>query len=100
VRVASRSTFSDFPFGARRIARSSAPVPQERPYDLGQDDRLPSEPAPALRARTFEARRLPPTEVSANASLADLQGTPSPVTAYAPMRQDGSQALTTGRGLY
>ena len=103
IRMASRSSiFGDAPFRSSPVIRSGTPVPQERPYDLGQDDRVPSEPTPFLRARTFEARRPPPTETVATAPLADppAPSTVSPVSAYAPAREDGSLALTTGRGLY
>ncbi len=98
VRVASRSLFGDIPFRSSPVIRSGTPTPQERPYDLGQDDRAPAEPAPALRTRTFEARS-PSIPLPARAALSDPPGT-APVSAYAPIRQDGSQALTTGRGLY
>jgi len=98
VRVASRSLFGDFPLRSSPVVRSGTPVPQERPYDLGQDDRAPADPAPALRTRTYDAR-LPSAPLPARAALTEPPAT-NPVSAYAPTRYDGSQALTTGRGLY
>jgi rare lipoprotein A len=98
VRVASRSVLGGL-FGPGPLPRSGAPMPQERPYDLGQDDRSPSFEPPLLRSRTFEARGPAPSEVSARAE-APAEPLTSPVNAYAPMRYDGTQAVTTGRGLY
>jgi len=120
-----------------------APLPQERPYDLGErNDRVAMESYPQLRStgdartlasealarhpvnprmadvspdtdppsyaaprsRVVEARSMPPTEVTSNARAAGPWAAQppavSPVTAYAPVRFDGSQAVSTGRGLY
>jgi rare lipoprotein A len=100
VRVASRSLLGGL-FGPSPVMRSGAPMPQERPYDLGQDDRVLSvEPAPALRARTAEARGPTPSEVSARSEAPADPRLTAPVSAFAPMRYDGTQAVATGRGLY
>jgi rare lipoprotein A len=115
-----------------------APLPQERPYDLGESNRVASAEAypqtrtasmlasealarhpinprvadvspdtetprhMAARLRAAEARGLPVTDVTSNsrAAWAPQPPTVSPVAAYAPTRQDGAIALSTGRGLY
>ena len=97
VRVASRSLLGGL-FGPSPTMRSGAPMPQERPYDLGQDDRAGGD-LPLLRARTFEARGPAPNELSAR-NEAPAEPLTSPVSAFAPMRYDGTQAVATGRGLY
>jgi rare lipoprotein A len=115
-----------------------APLPQERPYDLGESNRLASAEAypqtrnasmlasealarhpinprvadvspdtetprhMAARLRAAEARGLPATDVASNPRAVWTPQPPSvsPVTAYAPIRQDGAIGLSTGRGLY
>jgi rare lipoprotein A len=103
-----------FRSNTRPIPRGDAPTPQERPYDLGQDDRTVAavEPEPsAPRPRTYAARPMPaPSEVSARAEIprrAEVAAEPlpeprltSPVSAFGPTRYDGTQAVATGRGLY
>lgn len=88
---------------ARPIPRNDAPTPQERPYDLGQEDRViaAAEPGPAApRARIYAVRPVPaPSEVSAREVVAEPRLT-SPVSAFGPTRYDGTQAVATGRGLY
>jgi rare lipoprotein A len=97
VRVASRSFLGGL-FRAGPVPRNEAPVPQERPYDLGEDDApRPFEP-PLLRPRMAETRAEPP-EVSARTEVPAERLT-SPVSAYGPTRYDGTQAVATGRGLY
>jgi rare lipoprotein A len=117
-----------------------APLPQERPFDLGErSDRVAMESYPQLRT-TSEARVLasealarhpvqarladvsPDTETPRTMAArlraaeareripADMTPSPrgpwvqppvvSPVSAYAPVRQDGALAVSTGRGLY
>jgi rare lipoprotein A len=114
-----------------------APLPQERPYDLGErsdrvaesypqrtnsaslaaealarhpvDRRLadisPDTEPPrqmAARLRASDTRNLAVTEVTSNtrAPFAAQAPSVSPVSAYAPVRYDGSQAVSSGRGLY
>jgi peptidoglycan lytic transglycosylase len=120
-----------------------APLPQERPFDLGErNDRVAMESYPQLRStsdarvlasealarhqanprvadvspdtatprhmaarlRAAEARGLPPsTEVTGARTGGPWAAQPpavSPVSAYAPVRFDGSQAVSSGRGLY
>jgi rare lipoprotein A len=125
-----------------RPARGGAPVPQERPFDLGErNDRIAMESYPQLRStsdarvlasealarhpigtprladvspdtetprymaarlRAAEARELRATEVTAARHGPVVAEPPavSPVSAYAPARLDGGQAISTGRGLY
>jgi peptidoglycan lytic transglycosylase len=97
VRVASRSLLGGL-FGPTPAMRGGAPMPQERPYALGQDD-LGAD-LPLLRSRTFEARGPVLSEVSARAEASAEPRLTSPVSAFAPMRYDGTQAVATGRGLY
>jgi rare lipoprotein A len=123
----------------RAPLRGGAPLPQERPYDLGESSRVASsetypqtrtasilasealarhpidprlvnispdtEPPRimAARLRAAEARELASAEVSSNARSGPWTERPpavSPVSAYAPVRQDGSHAVASGRGLY
>jgi rare lipoprotein A len=70
------------------VAMSRPPTPPERPYALGEDER-----APQPRA----ARATPTVELAA---AARPTAAPSPVSAYAPVRYDGSAGFMSGRGLY
>src|SRR5205085_5895293 len=79
------------------IPRRGAPTPQERPYDLGDEDR--GADLPLLRTRTYAARMTTPSELSGRPEAPEESRT-SPVSAFAPMRYDGTQAVATGRGLY
>jgi peptidoglycan lytic transglycosylase len=78
---------------------SVAPVPAERPFDLGTSpDRQAAMAGPrvALRSPAPDAR-------AAVSEAPRLQWTPGPppvASAYAPARYDGSNAVATGRGLY
>src|SRR5256885_1453071 len=115
-----------------------APLPQERPFDLGErNDRIAMESYPQLRStsdarvlasealarhpanprladvspdtetprymaarlRAAEARELASTEVTAarTGPWAAQPATVSPVSAYAPVRPDGAQALSSAR---
>ena len=124
-----------------RPLRGGAPIPQERPFDLGErNDRIAMESYPQLRStsdarvlasealarhpvnprvadvspdtetprymaarlRAAEARELAPSEITAARAgpWAEQPQAFSPVRAYAPVRQDGAQALSSARGLY
>jgi rare lipoprotein A len=123
-------------FGRPPAIRSGAPMPQERPFELGEGaDRVaanypprqsaemtrlasealarhPIDPryvdispdtepprAMAARLRAQEARDMRTAEAFGSRENGPwVQPTPSPVSAYAPIRQDG--ALASGRGLY
>src|SRR5437763_4563345 len=118
-----------------------APLPQERPFDLGErSDRIAMESYPQLRSttearvlasqalarhpihprladvspdtetprymaarlRAAEARELASTDITAARSGPWAAQPPavSPVSAYAPTRFNGAQAISSGRGLY
>jgi len=74
-----------------------APVPGQRPFDLGASpERQASMAGPrvALRSPAPDAR-------TAVADAPRLQRTAGPApAAYAPVGYDGSSAVATGRGLY
>ncbi len=126
-----------------RPVRGGAPLPQERPFDLGErSDRVammesypqlrstsdarvlasealarhpvnprladvsPDTETPrfmAARLRAAEAREPRATDMTAARALGPRVPEPSavsPVSAYAPARFDGAQAISSGRGLY
>jgi len=74
-----------------------APIPEERPFDLGSSpERQASMAGPrvAQRSPTPDAR-------TAVAGAPRLQWTPGPApAAYAPVAYDGTSGVATGRGLY
>jgi rare lipoprotein A len=80
------------------LLRGPVPVPAERPFDLGEggvEASLQSGPRTAVARRS----RSPETLASERPSLADP--TPNgPISAYAPVRYDGTAAYASGRGLY
>jgi len=80
------------------VLRGSVPVPSERPFDLGEGG---VEAALQSPQRTAVARRPPSPEILAAAkpSLREPAAN-APVSAYAPVRYDGSAASASGRGLY
>jgi rare lipoprotein A len=80
------------------VLRGSVPVPSERPFDLGEGG---VEAALQSPLRTAVARRPPSPEILAAAkpSLREPAAN-APVSAYAPVRYDGSAAFASGRGLY
>jgi hypothetical protein len=90
--------------------RDGAPQPQERPFDLGQgNDRVaenyPQRSSAELRLLASQALARHPVDprladVSPDTELPRVMPMPSPVSAYAPVRQDGSLAVSSGRGLY
>ncbi len=77
------------------------PLPAERPFSLGS---APSQPprttpatVPAGRPQLRSAVKLPaPVAPAGSSELAAA----APVSAYAPVRSDGSAGLLSGRGLY
>jgi rare lipoprotein A len=74
-----------------------APIPEERPFDLGSSpERQASMAGPRV------AQRSPaPDARTAVAGAPRLQWTPGPApAAYAPVAYDGTSAVATGRGLY
>ena len=105
IRVASRrplldGLFAPAPASVEAASRSRATAPPGRPYELGEDDRMAMAEPPRLRARTAEVRNAPPSEVSARREEPTDSALPSPASAFAATRYDGTQAVATGRGLY
>jgi rare lipoprotein A len=140
VMVASNRFLPNFGRPPALPVRSGAPLPQERPFELGEGaDRVaendprqsaemtrlasealarhPVDPryvdispdtepprAMAARLRAVEARELRAAEMSANPASGgpwmQAAPAPSPVSAYAPVRPDGTLAVASGRGLY
>jgi rare lipoprotein A len=69
---------------------SVAPIPVERPYDIGRYSPPPApEPAPPAQPPVRTARYVPAQEALR-----------SPPTAYAPAATERPMAFTSGRGLY
>jgi len=105
VRVASARPF--VPEGPGRPIRGDIPMPQDRPYDLGNTSadyasiNATSEMSAASRSRS---RRLEnPRAVSYEDDqryAAPSYATPSPVSAYAPVDPHGPAEVLAGRGLY
>jgi rare lipoprotein A len=81
------------------IMNGGAPIPDERPFDLGM-----SPDRQAAMAGSRVALRSPsPDEripISDAPRLRWTPGPPSAASAYAPVGYDGSSAVATGRGLY
>ena len=79
-------------FDPRPMAPTSPnrPTPPERPYALGEGERAP-QPQPRV------TRAAPTVELAA---ATRSTAAPSPVSAYAPVRYDGSAGFMSGRGLY
>ncbi|HXW26608.1 MAG TPA: septal ring lytic transglycosylase RlpA family protein [Xanthobacteraceae bacterium] len=74
------------------IMNGTAPVPEERPFDLGTSpDRQAAMAGPRVAMRNSG-----PDEPR----LQWVPGPPPAASAYAPMGYDGSAAVATGRGLY
>jgi rare lipoprotein A len=80
------------------VLRGPVPVPAERPFDLGEGTVEASlQPAP----RSVVARRGPSAELLASAKPPVTEpAAERPISAYAPVRYDGSAAFAGGRGLY
>jgi rare lipoprotein A len=137
--VASNRFLPNFGRPPMAAIRGGAPVPQERPFDLGEGpDRVaenyprqskemaqlasealarhPIDPryvdispdtepprAMAARLRAQEARNVRAAELSAmrqGGPYVRAEPMPSPVSAYAPVRPDGTLSVANGRGLY
>ena len=86
------------------------PVPAERPFDLGQTPPSPARQASAQRPRLASDSDAPkagdgwlrrPDEINPLAAAPRAPAAPeSPVSAFAPNGYVGTQAVTSGRGLY
>jgi rare lipoprotein A len=83
-----------------RPLHGAVPVPAERPFDLGEGSAQAALQSPPA-SRTVVARRPAPPEFVASAQpIAAEPAGSAPVSAYAPVRYDGSAAFASGRGLY
>jgi rare lipoprotein A len=97
VQVASNKPYAPLFFNNQRLAKLPPRVqpPTDRPYQMGEGPHEVASVKPAPQAGTIElAAASKPLENAARARQ------PSPVSAYAPVRYDGSAALLSGRGLY
>jgi rare lipoprotein A len=97
VKVASAGAYAPEFFDSRPMNRiGNVPEPRERPYSLGEGGAAPR-PAVTAQALPAPAPKAPP--VMARLEPPAYRAT-SPVTAYAPVRYDGSAGFVSGRGLY
>ena len=80
------------------LLRGPVPMPSERPFDLGEGTTEASLQSP-LRTAVARRNQSPEMLVSAQPSLAEPPAS-GPISAYAPVRYDGSAAAASGRGLY
>jgi rare lipoprotein A len=95
VMVASAKPFVPSMSDRSPLLRGAVPVPAERPFDLGEGG---LEADAGTGPRLAAARRTQPA-LFATAKPA-VEPTAGAVSAYSPVRYDGSQALASGRGLY
>jgi len=91
VMIASARPFVPQVDGRSPVLRGAVPVPEDRPFDLGERQTM-QDAALAAGPRTAAADPRSP--------FAAMPPGASPATAYAPPRFDGSLSVTTGRGLY
>ncbi len=95
VMVASAKPFVPSMSDRSPLLRGVVPVPAERPFDLGEGG---LEADAGTGPRVAAARRTQPA-LFATAKPA-IEPAAGAVSAYSPVRYDGSQALASGRGLY
>jgi rare lipoprotein A len=95
VMVASAKPFVPSMSDRSPLLRGAVPVPAERPFDLGEGG---LEADAGTGPRLAAARRTQPA-LFATAKPA-VEPAAGAVSAYSPVRYDGSQALASGRGLY
>jgi rare lipoprotein A len=102
VRVASARPFvPEIPASGRRI-RGEIPLPEGRPYNLGNtsaDQGLISAPSEAAGTRSRSALRALENSRAAAYDIDDRSSV-GPVSAYAPIDPQASRDLLFGRGLY
>ena len=101
VMVASAKPFVPTYFD-RRPMTQVAPIPPDRPYRLGEADiAMDTSPEPTVAQAAPAARTV---ELAAASRTPAVAETPrySPVSAYAPARDEGARAtgFMSGRGLY
>jgi len=102
VMVASNQPFVSGMASSSPVLRGSIPVPQERPFEFGDTAGVEAQTSTGYRnaaLRRDSTRQLlaaKPTAASADLSSPAI----STVSAYAPVRFDGTAGATSGRGLY
>ena len=96
VQVASAGGYAPTYFDNRPMTQVRVPAPPDRPFRLGEGAR--EVPAVAPKPRV-EAAALPQA-APAYVREADAEPDVSPVSAYAPVRNDGRTGFMSGRGLY
>lgn len=104
VRVASARPFVPEGLSSGRAIRGEIPLPQDRPYSLGNTSadyasiNATSEMSASSRARS--SGRSPDNPRSVSYENDARYAAPSPVSAYAPVDPHGPAELLAGRGLY
>lgn len=97
VRVASSKTYVPAYFDSRPL--TEVPAPPDRPYRLGEGGH--QVPAVVVRGPTTElAAATRPRAVQTASALPPAETVVSPVSAYAPTRNDAPAGFMSGRGLY
>ena len=102
VAVASNKPYVPEYFDARPMTERSVPVPSERPFSLGEVSfAKPTAPREAPRREAVERRPIAELVAETHAQPAQAPARlTSPVSAFAPVRYDGSAGVMSGRGLY
>jgi rare lipoprotein A len=96
VRVASAGGYAPTYFDNRPMTQVRVPAPPDRPFRLGEGAREVPAVAPKPRVEAAALPQVTPTYVHE----ADAEPEVSPVSAYAPVRNDGRSGFMDGRGLY
>jgi rare lipoprotein A len=96
VRVASAGGYAPTYFDNRPMTQVRVPAPPDRPFRLGEGAREVPAVAPKPRVEAAALPQATPTYVHE----ADAEPEVSPVSAYAPVRNDGRSGFMDGRGLY
>jgi peptidoglycan lytic transglycosylase len=103
VRVASARPFVPEISASGRPIRGEVPLPEGRPYNLGYTsaDQASTAPVGYTSARSRSASRAPENSHAAAFEANDRSGFGvRPISAYAPIDQEGPRDLLSGRGLY
>jgi rare lipoprotein A len=105
VRVASARPFVPEMAPSRGVVRGDIPLPEGRPYSLGNtaEDMAAAGPSEVSASRSMRSagRQLAPSRTaSVDGSTLDAQAMMMPTAAYAPVARDSGRGLMSGRGLY
>ncbi|MGH6665488.1 MAG: septal ring lytic transglycosylase RlpA family protein [Pseudolabrys sp.] len=100
VQVASAGGYAPTYFDNRPLAQARVPSPPDRPFRLGEGAR--EVPAVASRPRAIEVAAARPQVAApfARQPLPEAEPEVTPVSAYAPVRNEGPAGFMSGRGLY